>query len=180
MPTGDRNDPFLSFNFSVEIDGVIVCGFSDVSGLQAEIEVQEYREGGVNEYIHKRSGPARYPSNLILKRGVANSTELWTWYCNVLQGITQRKSLAVVLMDSAGSEQRRWTFQNAYPVKWVGPEFKAQSSEVAIETLELAHEGLVFTSNATAATIQLSLGIEASVSVTVEAPEIDVSASISL
>ena len=65
-------------------------------------------------------------------------------------------------------------------MKWVGPEFKAQSSEVAIETLELAHEGLVFTSNATAATMQLSLGIAASVSVTVEAPEIDVSASISV
>ena len=178
MATGGRHDPFLSFNFAVEISGVIVCGFSDVSGLQAEIEVQEYREGGVNEYIHKRAGPARYPSNLILKRGVvADSTELWSWYCDVLQGTIQRKSLDVVLMDSTGAEQRRWTFQNAYPVKWVGPEFKAQSSEVAIETLELAHEGLVFVS--ATATAQVSVGIGVSVSVTVEPPEIELSGSIS-
>ena len=180
MATGGRHDPILSFNFAVEIDGVIVCGFSEVSGLQAEIEVQEYREGGLNEYIHKRSGPARYTSNLVLKRGIANSTELWTWYCNVLQGTTVRKSLAVVLMDSTGSEQRRWTFQNAYPVKWAGPDFKAQSSEVAIESLELAHEGLVFANTASPATAQVSLGFSASVSVTVQAPEIDVSASFSV
>ncbi len=149
MATGDRHDPFLSFNFAVEINGVIVSGFNEVSGLQAEIEIQEYREGGVNEYIHKRAGPARYPSNLILKRGIGDSTELWSWYCDVLQGTVHRKSLDVVLMDSTGAEQRRWTLQNAYPVKWTGPDFKAQSSEVAIESLELAHEGLVF-ANATA------------------------------
>src|SRR5271157_2547358 len=175
MATGDRHDPYLSYNFSVEIDGVIVCGFNDVSGLQAEIEIQEYREGGLNEYIHKRAGPARYPSNLILKRGIADSTELWSWYCDVLQGTIQRKSLDVVLMDSAGTEKRRWTLQNAYPVKWAGPEFKAQSSEVAIESLELAHEGLVFAP--AMLSVQASVGIGLSLSVTVEAPEIDLSIS---
>jgi len=178
MATGDRHDPFLSFNFAVEIDGIIVSGFNDVSGLQAEIEVQEYREGGVNEYIHKRAGPARYTSNLVLKRGIADSTQLWSWFCDVLQGNVQRKSLDVVLMDSAGTEQRRWTLRNAYPVKWTGPDFKAQSSEVAIESLELAHEGLVF-ANVTARS-QATMEIAASLSVTVEPPEIDLSASISL
>ena len=146
MGTGNRHDPCLSFNFAVEIDGVMVCGFSEVTGLQAEIEVQEYREGGLNEYIHKRAGPAKYASNLIMKRGVADSKELWSWYCDVLQGTVRRKSLAVVLMDSAGNEKRRWTLQNGYPVKWSGPDFKAQTSEVAFESLELAHEGLVFAS----------------------------------
>jgi phage tail-like protein len=178
MATGDRHDPYLSYNFSVEIDGVIVCGFSEVSGLQAEIEIQEYREGGVNEYIHKRAGPARYPSNLVLKRGIGDSTELWSWYCDVLQGTIQRKSLDVVLMDSTGTEQRRWTLQNAYPVKWTGPDFKAQSSEVAIESLELAHEGLVF-AGGTMISVQVSLGVGFSASVTVEPPEIDLSASVS-
>jgi len=144
MATGGRHDPFPSFNFAVEISGLTVAGFSEASGLQAEIEVQEYREGGVNGYIHKRAGAARYPSNLILKRGIGDTAELWSWYCKVLQGDIERKSLAVVLMDSAGAEKRRWTFQNAYPVKWAGPDFKAQSSEMAIESLELAHEGLVF------------------------------------
>jgi phage tail-like protein len=144
MPTGDRHDPFPSFNFAVEIDGIIVSGFNEVSGLQADIEIQEYREGGVNEYVHKRAGPARYATNLILKRGIADSTELWSWFCDAMEGKIQRKSLDVILRDTEGTEQRRWTFQNAYPVKWTGPEFKAQSSEIAIESLELAHEGLVF------------------------------------
>jgi phage tail-like protein len=162
-----RHDPILSFNFAVEISGIIMAAFNDVSGLQAEIEVNEYREGGVNGYMHKRAGPAKYPSNLILKKGITDSQELWSWYCQVLQGTIQRKSLDVVLMDCAGSEQRRWTFQNAYPVKWAGPDFKAQSSEVAIESMELAHEGLVFASAASA-------GVGVSVSVTVEVPEIEV------
>jgi len=178
MATGDRHDPFLSFNFAVEINSVFVAGFNDVSGLQAEIEVQEYREGGVNEYMHKRAGPVRYPSNLILKRGIGDNAELWSWYCNVLQGTIQRKCLDVVLMDSAGAEQRRWTFQNAYPVKWAGPEFKAQSSEVAIESLELAHEGLVLANAPAPPPPPGAIGV--SVSVTVEAPEIDLSASIQI
>lgn len=144
MAIGDRHDPVLSFNFAVEITGLIVAGFNDVSGLQAEIEVLEYREGGLNDYIHKCAGPAKYSSNLILKKGIADSKELWSWYCDVLQGTIERRSLDIVLMDSEGREKRRWTFQNAYPVKWSGPDFKAQSSEVAIESLELAHEGLVF------------------------------------
>jgi len=144
MAIGNRHDPFLGFNFKVEINRIVVAGFSEVSGLQAEIEVQEFREGGMNGHLHKRAGPAKYPSNLILKRGIGDSAELWSWCCQVLQGTIERKSLDVVLMDSTGTEQKRWGFKKAYPVKWNGPDFKAQSSEVAIETLELAHEGLMF------------------------------------
>lgn len=176
MPPGDRHDPILAFNFAVEISGIIMAAFSEASGLQAEIEVQEYREGGVNAYIHKRAGPARYPSNLILKKGITDNKELWSWYCNVLQGTIQRKSLDVVLMDSSGTEQRRWTFQNAYPVKWAGPDFKAQSSEVAIESMELAHEGLVFGNSAAPA--QAAGGVGVSVSVTIQPPELDVAIKI--
>ena len=175
MATGDRHDPFPSFNFAVEISGLIVAAFSEASGLQAEIEVQEYREGGVNGYMHKRAGPARYPSNLTLKKGITDSTELWAWYCQVLQGTIQRKSLDVVLMDSAGTEQRRWTFQKAYPVKWAGPDLKAQSSEMAIESMELAHEGLVFGNSAAPA--QSAGGVGVSVSVTIVPPEMDVKLS---
>jgi len=138
-----RDDPVLGFNFAVEISGLFVGGFSEVSGLQAEIEVQEYREGGVNQYIHKRAGPAKYASNLILKKGIGDSTALWQWYCDVMSGTVQRKMVDVVLMTSSGDEKRRWKLQNAYPVKWTGPDFKATASEVAIETLELAHEGLI-------------------------------------
>ena len=143
MALGERHDPVLSYNFSVEIDSVFVAGFSDVTGLQSEIEVEEYREGGLNEYIHKCAGPVKYTSNLILKKGVTDNTELWTWYKQAMQGSVQRKRVTVVLMNSAGEEWRRWILQNAYPVKWTGPDMKASASEVAIETLELAHDGLL-------------------------------------
>ena len=142
MALAERKDPFLTFNFAVEIGGVVVAAFNEVSGLQAEIEVQEYREGGVNEYIHKLAGPARYPSSLSLKRGITDATELWDWYWDVMQGRVERKSISVVLMDSAHVEKKRWNFKGAYPVKWVGPSLRASAAEVAIETLELAHSGI--------------------------------------
>jgi phage tail-like protein len=143
MATGDRHDPVLAFCFAVEIGSLQVAGFSEVSGLQAEIEVQEYREGGVNGYVHKRAGPVKYASNLTLKKGITDSTELWSWYRDVMNGRIQRKQVDVVLMNSAGEERRRWKLHNAYPVKWTGPDMKAATSEVAVETLELAHEGLL-------------------------------------
>jgi phage tail-like protein len=142
MAIAERKDPYLGYNFAVEISGLIAGGFSEVSGLQAEIEVQEYREGGVNGFIHKRAGPTKYSSNLVLRKGIADSTQLWSWYCDVMQGKVQRRPVDVVLMDSAGEEKRRWKFQNAYPVKWSGPDLKATASEVAVEVVELAHEGL--------------------------------------
>jgi len=142
MPTGDRHDPVPGFHFAVEISSIVVAGFSEVSGLNAEIEVQEFREGGVNEYMHKRLGPVKYPSNLILKKGITDNTELWDWYRKVMRGTKDRRLVSVVLMNSEGQEVRRWKLQNAFPVKWTGPDMKASASEVAVETLELAHEGL--------------------------------------
>jgi phage tail-like protein len=142
MATADRKDPYLGFNFVVEVDSMVVAGFSEVSGLQSEAEVQEYREGGVNEYVHKRAGPIKYSSNLILKRGISDVAGLWSWYCDILQGKVQRKSVSIVLMDSACEEKVRWDFQHAYPVKWSGPSLRATAAEVAVESVELAHEGL--------------------------------------
>jgi phage tail-like protein len=143
MATGDRKDPLLGFNFGVEIDGVLVAGFSEVSGLQSEAEVQEYREGGVNEYMHKRVGPVKYTGNLVLKRGISDKAGLWSWYADVAQGKIKRKTVSVVLMDSSCEEKQRWNFQRAYPVKWTGPGLRAAAAEVAVETVELAHEGLL-------------------------------------
>lgn len=142
MGLGGRRDPYLDYNFAVEIEGLVAGGFSEVSGLQTEIEVQEYREGGVNQYIHKRAGPAKYPSNLVLKKGVTDVRTLWEWYWDVAQGTVERKNVSVLLLDSTGQEKLRWNFEQAYPVKWVGPDLKGSSSEVAVEAVELAHSGL--------------------------------------
>jgi phage tail-like protein len=144
MPASMRNhDPFLSFRFRVEIKGVEVAGFSEVTGLQVEVEVFDYREGGLNDYSHKFAGPVKYPSNLILKHGLMYADDIWTWEQQMLQGDIQRHNVSIILMDSAGREKWRWEFQDAYPVRWSGPDFRAGSAEVAIETLELAHRGLM-------------------------------------
>lgn len=142
MAVGQRADPYLGFTFLVEIKGIAVAGFMEVSGLQVEVEVHDYREGGVNEYMHKLPGPTRYPSNLVLKRGITDVDTLWRWHQDVTQGKVERKNGSIVLLDSAGEEKWRWNFVGAYPVRWVGPDLRASAAEVAVETLELVHQGL--------------------------------------
>lgn len=144
MPASMRkNDPFLSYRFRVEIKGVEVAGFSEVTGLQAEVEVFDYREGGRNNFIHKLAGPVRYPSNLVLKHGLMDADSIWRWEQQMLGGDIVRHNVSIILMDSAGQDKWRWDFQDAYPVRWSGPDLRAGSAEVAIETLELAHRGLM-------------------------------------
>lgn len=139
---GVRNDPYMSFNFFVEIEGLIVGGFSEVSGLQVETQVHDYQEGGQNEYVHKLPGPARYPSNLILKRGLTDIETLWSWHQDVIAGTIERKNGTVYLLDRTGVPAMWWDFKEAYPVKWSGPELKADGNAVAVETIELVHRGL--------------------------------------
>ena len=128
-----------NYRFMVEIDYMLVAGFSEVSGIQIETEIEEYREGGVNEYVHKLVKGTRHVP-LVLKRGIS-SYELWNWYWEVLEGNIIRRSGAIILFDHNYEEYRRWTFDGAYPVKWVGPELKANVSEIAIEQIELVHNG---------------------------------------
>jgi phage tail-like protein len=142
MATGKRDDPFGGFNYRVEIDGLTVAGFSEVSGLQAEVEVEEYREGGVNTHMHRIPGPARYPNNLVLKHGLTSVNELWDWHFEVAQGTITRRKVTIALRDSAGAEVCQWVVRDACPVRWVGPELRAAAAEVAVETLELVHRGI--------------------------------------
>jgi phage tail-like protein len=139
---GKRTDPYLSFNFLVEIEGVVTGGFSEVSGLTAETEIKEYREGGLNEHMHRLAGPTRYPTNLVLKRGLTDADTLFKWYQDVIRGTIQRKNGSIVLLDAAGGETWRWNFTEAYPVKWIGPSLRGVAAEVAVETLEMVHNGI--------------------------------------
>ena len=141
MPVAERKDPYLSFRFLVEIQGLIVGGFSEVSGLQAETEIEEIREGGVNDYVHKLPKITKYP-NITLKRGITDCDVLWNWHQDVVNGKFKQTTVRVILMDSEGNEKWQWEFYDAYPVKWLGPDLKADSSTVAVETLELAHSGI--------------------------------------
>lgn len=143
MAEGDRVDPYLSFRFRVEIGGLEVAGFSEVSGLKSEIEIKTIREGGQNAFSHKLAGPASYPENLVVKSGLTSDDALWRWFEKTLKGNIERKNISIILLDSAGEEQKRWSFEAALPVKWTGPQFRAATAEVAIEAIEFVHQGLI-------------------------------------
>jgi phage tail-like protein len=143
MALGSRADPYLTCNFLVEIEGLVVGGFSEVTGLQTEVEIQEYREGGENDYVHRLAGPRRYPTNLVLRRGLTTDDTLWRWHQEVKWGRVRRRNGSIVLLDSAGEERWRWNFVGAYPIRWTGPDLRAGTTEVAVESVELVHQGLV-------------------------------------
>jgi len=143
MPeTGERIDPYPAYTFFVEIDGITQAAFSECSGLEASVDVTEYSEGGLNGYVHKLPGRVKY-ADLTLKHGAAGSDDLWDWFHDVMQGTIERKNLSIVLYDPSGTEVRRWNFTGAYPVKWTGSELRAGEGKVAIDTLVLAHQGLI-------------------------------------
>ena len=151
---GLRPDPYPAFNFYVEIEGLLVGGFSECTGLQVETEVEEYAEGGLNEYAHHFRGRTKYPP-LILKHGMTMLDDLWWWQQDVAEGKFQRRNGTIYLLSSLPSRVPApsllssaplpitwWNFKNAFPVKWTGPEFRADSSAVAFESVELVHQGL--------------------------------------
>jgi phage tail-like protein len=142
MALDKRRDPYLGFNFLVEIEGLVAGGFREVTGLQAEVEVCDYREGGRNGYIHRLAGPARYPANLVLKHGMTDDRSLWQWHLDVRRGIIQRRNVSIIMLDSSRSAVQQWHLERAYPVRWVGPDLRADANEVAMESLEFAHCGL--------------------------------------
>lgn len=139
---GARQDPYGAFNFIVEIEGLVIGGFSDVSGLQVETVLETYREGGLNEYEHKLAGPTRYPANLVLKHGLADGDSLWSWYVDVTRGLIRRRNGTLYLLSNQRQTALWWNFKAAYPVKWSGPDFKADSNTVAVESVELVHQGI--------------------------------------
>jgi phage tail-like protein len=135
-----RHDPYKAFNFRVEIEGM-TAAFTEVSGLESEVEAIDYREGGEQNRVRKLPGLRKYP-NIVLKRGVSQDAELWNWHKQVVDGNVQRRNGSVILLDERGQEQVRWNFVDSWPCKYIGPHLNAKSNDVAIETLELAHEGL--------------------------------------
>lgn len=136
-----RTDPYRNYNFLVEIDGITQAGFSDCTGFGATTAPIEYREGGENTTVRKLPGQTTYP-NITLKWGLTDSTELYEWFRQVVRGEVRRRNGSIIVLDTAGQEKLRWNFVNGWPTRWEGPAFSAKGSDVAIETLEIAHEGI--------------------------------------
>ena len=141
MATGDRRDPYAGFNFLVEIDGITRAAFSECSGLSTDTDPIEYRNGSEDITVRKIPGLKKF-ANISLKRGMTQDMELWNWRKTVLGGVTERKSGSIVLLNEARGQALRWNFKEGWPTKWEGPSLNATGSDVAIETLEIAHEGL--------------------------------------
>ena len=141
MALGARTDPYRSFNFLVEIDGITQAGFRECSGLDVTTDAIDYREGGDPIHMRKLPGLNTY-SPITLTRGITDSPELWKWRQTVIDGKAERKNGSVILLDDAGAEKLRWNFSNAWPSKWTGPSFNATDNSVAVETLEITIEEL--------------------------------------
>jgi phage tail-like protein len=142
LPPAGRRDPFKNYSFLVEIDGIASAAFKSVSGLGGEAEVIEYREGSDPlSSSRKLVGRVRYP-NVTLKRGLTTSHDLWDWWQTVVNGPVERRNVAIVLLDDSRTPVLRWLLRNAWIAKIEGPSLHASGNEVAIESIELAHEGL--------------------------------------
>jgi phage tail-like protein len=144
--TGARRDPANTYNFRVDISELPdVAEFTECSGLEMQVKFDEVREGGENRFVHRLPTRVEY-GNLVLKRGLIKSNEFFSWCASIVsQNKVKRQNVTVHLVNTANkSTVVKWTFLNAYPVKWGGPSLKASDSAIAIESLELAHEGLQF------------------------------------
>ena len=139
-PVGQRVDPYGNFNFLVEIDGITRAAFQECTGLESRVQVIEHREGGALT-TQKLAGMTNYP-NIVLRRGITDDTELYDWHRVASEGRVDRRNGSIGLMDTQGREQRRWNFFDAWPVAWTGPALNSEQNDVAIESLELAHERL--------------------------------------
>jgi phage tail-like protein len=167
--SGTRIDPLLGFNFLVSITdsapaassalaglaisltfGQASAGFSEISGLEASMEVENYDAGGDNGGTLHFPGRIKW-SNLVFKRGVlaqrpfGDTSDFWTWLQGFLDGQGVRKDGTITLLNETGSPSLVWAWRRGLPMKWTGPTLNAAQSAIAIEQLEIAHEGLTLT-----------------------------------
>jgi phage tail-like protein len=140
--TGRRIDPVPAFRFTVTFDDLPPGGFSDCSGLQMETEVQEYAEGGLNTHTWRMPGRTKQ-GNVTFKRGIVNKV-LWDWHQGIAEGDFKSRNCTIIVHDPSGSDEvLEFQLVDAFPSKWVGPELGAGQNNLAIETMEVAHQGLV-------------------------------------
>lgn len=137
-----RVDPYVAFNYLVEISGVRAGGFSEVSGLDAEVQSIDYRNGDEDFVVRKLPGIKQYP-NLVLKRGIVGDLDIFSWLQQGASGRVDRREGAIILRDEQRNEIMRWKFIRGWACKYSGPSLQGNSNEVAFETLEICHEGLV-------------------------------------
>ncbi|OXM85048.1 phage tail protein [Paenibacillus rigui] len=140
----ERKDPYRNFRFRIEVEGIQQAGFSEVSGFDASISVIEYREGNEITTARKLPGLSKY-GNITLKWGVTDSMDMYNWMSESLQGKIQRKTVTIIAINEEGTDVATWQVIEAWPIKYTAPNFNGTGNEVAIELMELAHEGMTRT-----------------------------------
>ena len=140
-PLALRFDSPPTFKYGIEIEGLLVGSFTSCSGLGATRETKEVEEGGINDHVYIVPGRLKY-DKLTLKRGVTYSTALWDWFHEgYLDGKVKRRNMTIYLYGVNGIALKQWHIHKAFPVKWSGNDLRADSQEVAVETVEFVHEG---------------------------------------
>jgi phage tail-like protein len=138
MPNRREHDHIGNFNFKVEIEGVTVGAFQEVSGLESITEVIEYQDGA-DIILRKRPGRTKY-SNIVLKRGFTATDDLWTWRKAVVDGKVERKSGSIIIAGDDASEIMRYNFFEAWPCRWRSSMLDGKGHGVVIEEVEIALE----------------------------------------
>ena len=147
MPPVYRDDPYAGHNFEVVVtgvsdDGTAVKGsFAECSGLDVAMDPIEYRNGSEDFTVRKIPGLKKY-TNITLKRGITGDLTFWNWILEGMNGNVHRTEGSIVLLDEAKNEVMRWHFKRGWPTKCTGPSLNAKNNEIAMEALEIAHEGL--------------------------------------
>ena len=143
------NYPIPKFHFQVKW-GVERVGFTEVTGMDYQIDVIEYREGSNPEFSKTKQPGMKKFSNLTLKRGtMPNDSDFYKWINaqDPYTHLSQRREIIISLLNESHDPIMTWTVKNAFPVKYQASDLKSDGNEVAIETLEIAHEGLTILSN---------------------------------
>lgn len=137
-----RTDPYRQFRFRVEIDKITQGGFSECTFADTTTDPVEYREGTDPTVMRKLSGLTKF-GNITLKWGLTDSMELYEWRKSVIDTGAEgaRRNLSIIQVDEKGDDKARWNIENAWPSKYDPADFNAKGNEVAIETLEIVHEG---------------------------------------
>jgi phage tail-like protein len=140
--TDARNDPYRGFNFVVDFGDQTIAAFTEVSGLTGDGDGVDYREGTDKaNNVRKLVGLRKFP-NVTLKRGYTRNNKLWLWYANIANGVADRRDGTITLLDEARTAVLRWKISAAWVNNIKGPDFKAAANDVALESVELCHEGL--------------------------------------
>ncbi|MDR0657645.1 MAG: phage tail protein [Mediterranea sp.] len=144
---GDKQDnvwPLPKFYFSVKVDKDLAdATFQEVSGLDVEAQIIEYRHGNSPEFSTIKMPGIKKFGNVTLKKGIfAKDNKFWDWFNKIKMNTIERQSVTISLLDEGGNPTMVWTLKNAWPTKITGTDMKSDGNEVAVETLEIAHEGL--------------------------------------